>query len=342
MPIDVAKYGSNTAYNKSSIFNGTQLSAPTLNITAYSTSFALKYYNEYQVPKFSTGPESNGADLPIMYSVAGKAYELQDILHSRASCVNQSDYQWGFSFLLLFLFLIVSIVWTLGMCVMYQDAYWNSRLDRVPRNLGLFRGVADVSKALEMDGVAPSDLASEKEIRRLLNKREGEITFANLDTTGMSTRVADLRAWAKETPSLSKWLEPWTILQWTWLIILVLIGLPFCDYFIDHMIMPLSWWLCCILLFCGLCSKTMRLVRRHRGHHRLVKFRSWLPTRFSKVLGIPSSPELNVHPYDWSALTSVSGTTNSQNLKLPVLKSALLSSPAVHSRNGSCDSASTQ
>ena len=268
------------AYNKSSVFNGTQLSAPTLNITAYSTSFVRKHYDEYEYPRFSIGRESVEADLPVMYSVAGKAYELQDILHHRASCVNQSDYQWGFSFLLLFLFLIVTIVWTLGMCVMYQDAYWNSRLDRIPRNLGLFRGVADVNKALKIDGIAPSDLASENQIRLLLNEREGAITFANLDTTGMLSRLAELRAWAKDTPSLSEWLEPWTILQWTWLFILVLIGLPFCNYFIDQMIMPLPWWLCCILLFCGLCSTITRLVRRHRGQHRHVKFRSWLPTRF--------------------------------------------------------------
>ena len=280
MPTDVAKYGSNTTHNKTSVFNGIQLSAPTLNITAYSTSFATKYYNGTDVPRFFTGTKADGADPPIMYSVDGKAYELQDILHHRGSCVNSSDYQWGFSFLLLFLFLIVTIVWTLGMCVMYQDAYWNSRLDRIPRNLGLFRGVADVNKALKMDGVAPSDLASEKEIRQLLNEREGEITFTNLDTTGLSTRVAELRAWAKETQSLSKWLEPWTILQWTWLVILVLIGLPFCNYFIDHTIMPLPWWLCCTLLFCGLCSTTARLVRRQREQHRHIKLPFWLSTRF--------------------------------------------------------------
>lgn len=271
VPLDVAKYGSNTAHNLSSVFNGIQSSAPTLNITAYSTNFATKLYQDWRDEEgylnFSTAGAPDQANLPIMYSVNGTAYEQQDILDHRASCVSLPNYQWGFSFLLLFLFLIVSIVWTIGMCVMYQDAYWNSRLDRGPRNLGLFRGVADVNKALEMDGVAPSELASEKEIRRLLDKREGEITFANLDTTGMTTRAAELRAWAKDTPSLCGWLEPWGILQWTWLLILVLIGLPFCNYFIYHMVMPLPWWLCCILLFCGLCSTVIRMVRRHRGQH---------------------------------------------------------------------------
>ncbi len=155
----------------------------------------------------STKPEQ----LQVMYSVANEVYSKTD-LEKRSSCDDWKNYQWGFSFLLLFIFMVISTVWVIGMYSMWTDTYWNSRLDRSPRVMGFFRGVMDASNAMRKDmGEDPTAEASEAEIKAMVARsgNGGQISLEGLDQQRLPlNRSAELYQWAKEVPSLNGWTYP--------------------------------------------------------------------------------------------------------------------------------------
>lgn len=100
-----------------------------------------------------------------------------------------SKYQWGFSFYLLFVFVITLLVWTIGMWVFYLDSWLHSRLDANHRDMGLERAALDIAHALQyrisLDGYRPT---GNGQIRRVAK--------------GMQYQYTDL---VSETPSSTRW-----------------------------------------------------------------------------------------------------------------------------------------
>ena len=139
----VSQHGGSTVLNQSSIFNATHhLASPTLDITVFNTTPHGDYYYYPDIYSFSTGPKNQTAalptPLPITYTVDGELYDEEYVI-ANAHCINESSYKWGFSFLTLFVFLIVSIIWVIGMYATHLDTFWNSRLGHCSKEHGVLK-----------------------------------------------------------------------------------------------------------------------------------------------------------------------------------------------------------
>jgi hypothetical protein len=195
-----------------------------------------------------------------MYSINNDLYSEAG-LTERSSCDNWNSYQWGFSFLLLLIFTVISTIWTIGMYSMWMDAYWNSRLDRSHRAMGFFRGVMDASHAMRKDmGEDPTAEASESEIKAMVarGRNGGQVSFEALDQHRLPlSRRAEFRQWRKAIPSLNGWTYPWTSLHWAWVTVFFTIGvLIFLTPPISYANPPVIIGF--LLLLVGLCSTLRR------------------------------------------------------------------------------------
>lgn len=187
-----------------------------------------------------------------MYSVADDVYSKTD-LEKRSSCDDWKTYQWGFSFLQLFIFMVITAFWAIGMYGMWMDTYWNSRLDRSPRVMGFFRGVMDASNAMRKDmGEDPTAEASESEIKAMVARggNGGQMSLEGLDLQRLPlNRRAELYQRGKEIPSLNGWTGPWTSLHWAWVTFFFLLAVVL---FVPVGAAPA--FICLLLLLVGLCS----------------------------------------------------------------------------------------
>jgi len=90
---------------------------------------------------------------PLFYhQLSDTLYNLTQF-NSNGGCQQLRDvrYKWGFSFLLLYAFVVTWLVWTIVMYGLYLDSYLHSRLDVVRRNMGLDRAVLDLSLAMQKE-----------------------------------------------------------------------------------------------------------------------------------------------------------------------------------------------
>ncbi|KAJ9613136.1 hypothetical protein H2200_003077 [Cladophialophora chaetospira] len=112
-------------------------------------------------------------------------YDLEQ-LNLRGRCQQSgTNYQWGFSFLVLFSFIIVSLVWCAGMYVMFVDAFLHSRIDRVGRSMGLQRAILDLAYCMHKDvDETGRDMLSNGELQDRIRRdlKGGSITYEMLDT----------------------------------------------------------------------------------------------------------------------------------------------------------------
>lgn len=81
---------------------------------------------------------------------SGTLYYLGD-LTAAGQCQQTAsgNYQWGFSFFLLYLFIVMLLIWTIGTWAFYLDAWLHSHLDASHRDMGLERAAIDVAYALQ-------------------------------------------------------------------------------------------------------------------------------------------------------------------------------------------------
>lgn len=76
-------------------------------------------------------------------------YSLADI-EQKGSCQQIGNrYKWGFSFLLLFSFVVTFFAWTIAVYGLYLNTYIYSHLDTVDRHMGIERAVADLAQSAD-------------------------------------------------------------------------------------------------------------------------------------------------------------------------------------------------
>lgn len=221
--------------------NGSEktLSSPSLNISA---SFALfpAYWYEYAHGSWyefpyginwnnpKTHSQTFNVSSPLFYHNGSKTLYNQTEYNKQGSCQQQGDvrYRWGFSFLLLYVFVIIFLVWIIGMYGLYLDAYLHSRLDVVQRHMGLERAVLDLSATMRkrVDN-QDLDLEGNSKLKSLV---KGHMTYRELPLESLPPpRWIKLREewenfrfwpWAKE----EKWwlaamllFDVFLILSWT-------------------------------------------------------------------------------------------------------------------------------
>jgi hypothetical protein len=245
--------GSIFSTNNGTIFN---LTSPTLNISAfYISALDIFSFPNALIVSGSSANSNIAATEALSYpSLArfaridqpdNRTYDIPYI-RNNGRCLPQNTYQWGFSFLLLFIALLFSTLWALGMWAMWLDAYYNSKIDAVgERDMGSWRAVMDLAEAfaasLNSDGIRGQDpvaniFAGTKEmgngeIRRRIGKgsKRGEIGYVNLvcSDKAVITRSVRLRIWL-ERRRWGCWLLRWR--RWViaaTIVVVLLIGVVF-------------------------------------------------------------------------------------------------------------------
>lgn len=217
----MTEHGLNGTSPKSSEFytntKSVNLTEPTLNITSsyvnenyfslygqsnctYGTSGSTTYNGEYNGDSYSCyestyeGP-SDWKNATFLYE--NTTYSWQDVSHY-GQCVQIATYKWGFSFLLLFITFVLTTIWSIGMYVMWLDAHLHSRYNRAGRQIGTYRAVLDLAKAMRKDmGEDATENLSNTELKEKINRRlnGGVIGYQMLDQPGTGHEMLPLTRW---------------------------------------------------------------------------------------------------------------------------------------------------
>ena len=189
------------------------LDAPTLNISAFyipEGDFAYSVGND-KSGRYRNPTQTVFASNNVTYS--------RDYMINYGSCVPElpTSYKWGFSFLALWIFMLVSAVWTIGIYALWLDAYLHSRLDRQPaskRVTGSYKVAMDLTKAINQnfgEAVAETltDTALKERIRQDIGG--GKLSYAALlweskEKESCTTRYHDLN---QSRRSLGRWKVNW-------------------------------------------------------------------------------------------------------------------------------------
>ena len=134
-------------------------------------------------------------------------------IQENGSCQSTNTYRWGFSFLLLWISMLLTAIWTLGMHILWLDAYFGSHYDCIHRTMGTHRAVLDFASAMikDMGSEAPPEHLSEEQLIRRRKKalNGGKIPCLNIsrhdDSRGPQTRSKALADRVKRR----RWGEYW-------------------------------------------------------------------------------------------------------------------------------------
>ncbi|KAH7132172.1 hypothetical protein B0J11DRAFT_520999 [Dendryphion nanum] len=171
--------------NKSSTWNfeGRQfaLPAPTLNITWYANS-TLRTSDKLSRYYFTNQARQ------------GDVFSVPYIL-SHGSCNPTDTYQWGFSYIFLFMVSIFNFVWSCIMVGMWFDTTRASRMYKSGRRPGLLRSILDISAAMREELGHDAEILEESDLRRKLRESNGalivpkkELKVTRTSTDGGSRR----------------------------------------------------------------------------------------------------------------------------------------------------------
>ena len=163
-------------------FNGntTSLTAPSLNITRFPRT---------QYPDEGIAPTSLS-----YYSISGNQSALYNATYmlSHGSCKPSETYQWGFSYIFLFMVSIFNFVWACIMVGMWLDTRSGSRLYKSGRRPGLLRSIVEYAAAIREEvGEGVEELEEEELIERLrggggrLAVRKEELRVRRVDSGEM-------------------------------------------------------------------------------------------------------------------------------------------------------------
>lgn len=171
-----------------------EIPAPSLNITwtTYKSSDPSRGFAE-------EAPDS----LPgIFYSLTGDRqgdlYNNSYIL-SHGTCKPSEAYQWGFSYIFLFMVSIFNFVWSCIMVGMWLDTKRGSRMYKAGRRPGLLRSILDVSRAMREEIGVDADELEEEALRKRLRESRGALVVPKMELRVSRTDSGGL--WQREGKS---------------------------------------------------------------------------------------------------------------------------------------------
>ncbi|CAI6332361.1 unnamed protein product [Periconia digitata] len=156
--------------NRTSKFGNKDLAEPTLSIIVTYRGLPPKTVSEGLVEMYYTLSDSN-----ILESGRqGDYYSALDVL-KRGSCKPTETYQWGFSYIFMFMVSIFNFVWSCIMAGMWWDTTRGSRMYKAGRRPGLLRSIMDISAAIREELGSQVEDMGEDEIRIALRESEGRL-----------------------------------------------------------------------------------------------------------------------------------------------------------------------
>src|SRR5271155_256085 len=217
-----------------------RLPAPSLNISAFSADYScVEGFGSSFDPMscfFGAGwqPFEGPDNVAFTVSSSNDKYDI-NYMQANGACQQLNTYQWGFSFLLLFVFMLFTAVWALGTYVLWMDTYLNSRFDRASRDMGTLRAVLDYAATIKKDlGTAAADNVGDRQLKAQIesDRKRYMIGYESLDQVDLPLsrsaeikiwwQAFDVRAWAKQ--------EKWLLMSWLFSLVVTIgmgLSLPF-------------------------------------------------------------------------------------------------------------------
>jgi hypothetical protein len=213
----VNKFSLDTIHEVSSAFNLSNgvvtLDAPTLNISAF---YIPEGDFTYSIGNDTSGRYRNPTEAVFAWN---NVTYSRDYMIKYGSCVPElpTSYKWGFSFLALWIFMLVSAVWAIGIYALWLDAYLHSRLDRQPtskRVAGSYKVALTLAKAINQNfGEAVADTLTNSALKEKIRRdvHGGKLSYAALlweskEKASCTTRYHDYNQSRK---SLGRWRVNW-------------------------------------------------------------------------------------------------------------------------------------
>ena len=138
------------------------------------------------------------------YTISGRYGDLYNssYIKSHSSCKPSETYQWGFSYIFLFMVSIFNFLWSVIMVCMWLDTRRASRMYKSGRRPGLLRSVLDLSAAVREELGPEAEILEEEELREKLVGSGGalcvpkeELRVRRTDTGELGTRK---RMWTRK------------------------------------------------------------------------------------------------------------------------------------------------
>lgn len=153
------------------------------------TRFPVEYVKLNSVPlhehpgyqyAFEKRPDSN------------HTYDASYLLE-HGSCKPSETYQWGFSYIFLFMVSIFNFIWVCIMVGMWLDTRRGSRMYRSGRRPGLLRSIIEYSAAIREELGSEAEYLEEDDLRKRLTQSNGALVVEKAELrvtrTSMSTGV---------------------------------------------------------------------------------------------------------------------------------------------------------
>lgn len=120
-------------------------------------------------------------------------------LLDHGSCKPSETYQWGFSYIFLFMVSIFNFIWVCIMVGMWLDTRRGSMMYRSGRRPGLLRSIMDYSAAIREELGNEADCLEEDELRKRLTQSRGALVVEKreLRVTRTSTGEMTKRGWKR-------------------------------------------------------------------------------------------------------------------------------------------------
>ena len=197
----VGIYGlSSRNYTASSIIlNGTThtLAAPTLNITTSYLSPSLSALETYLTtfskksqPALSSSSSVSQLTDSTFWVYEGETYPLSYVVDN-AICQYSRWHNWGFSFLFLFVTSLLLAIWSAGTYTLWLYTYLHGSESGQHTTGGIYKSSWTLVEAMKRD-VGPGAVVpemEEREIRNLVRRRPGRVTFGVGDIDGHQSSV---------------------------------------------------------------------------------------------------------------------------------------------------------
>ena len=130
------------------------------------------------------------------YAIDGRQGTLYNSSYIKAhsSCKPSETYQWGFSYIFLFMISIFNFLWSVIMVCMWLDIRRGSRMYKSGRRPGLLRSVLDLSSAIREELGTEAENMGEADLRKQLTISGGALVVPVEELKVSRTRVGGLEA----------------------------------------------------------------------------------------------------------------------------------------------------
>ncbi|KAL6708540.1 hypothetical protein ACN47E_002521 [Coniothyrium glycines] len=161
------------------------IDAPSLNITVYETND-----DGPQIP-----PMESRHKYAFAFSIRSNTTYNTTYLLEHGSCKPSETYQWGFSYIFLFMVSIFNFIWTCIMVGMWLDTCRGSRMYKHGRRPGLLRSIMDFSAAIRQELGTEAEYLEEEELRQKVTESGGALVVpkTELAVRRVSSGEDDLR-----------------------------------------------------------------------------------------------------------------------------------------------------